>query len=82
MGPLVKDLIKTHKIRYASIDVARLITHETGEKEISGPVVVWIGVYPGSTAADTAHDISERILTLLIYRTVSSSPVQERGQQQ
>lgn len=65
VGPLVRDLIKTQKIRYTSIDVARFITHDTDKKDIPGPVVTWIGVYPGSTTADTAHDVSENILGLL-----------------
>jgi len=65
VGPLVRDLITTQKIRYTSIDVARFITHETDKKDISGPVVIWIGVYPDSTTADTAHNVSKDILGLL-----------------
>ncbi len=33
--------------------------------DIPGPVVIWIGVYPGPTTADTAHDVSENVLGLL-----------------
>jgi len=65
VGPLVRDLIKTQKIRYTSIDVARFITHETDKTDVPGPIVIWIGVHPGSTTADTAHDVSENILGLL-----------------
>ena len=65
VGPLVRDLIKTQEIRYTSIDVARFITHETDKKDIPGPVVRWIEVHPGSTTADTAHNVSENILGLL-----------------
>lgn len=65
VGPLVRDLIKTQNIRYTSIDVARFITHDTDQKDIPGSVVIWIGVYPGSTTADTAHGVSENILGLL-----------------
>ena len=65
VGPLVRDLIKTQKIRYTSIDEARFITHETDKKDIPGLIVIWIGVYPGSTTADTAHDVSENVLGLL-----------------
>ena len=62
VGPLVRDLLKTQKIRYTSIDVARFITYGDKEEEIPGPVVIWIGVYPGSTAA---NDSSNDILALL-----------------
>ena len=65
VGPLIRDMIKTQKIRYTSIDVARFVTHDTDKEDIPGPVVIWIGVYPGSTTADTAHDVSEDILSLL-----------------
>jgi len=65
VGPLVRDLLKTQRIRYTSIDVARFITYGDKEEEIPGPVVIWVGVYPGSTTADTAHDSSKDILTLL-----------------
>ena len=54
MGPLVRDILKTQRIRYTSTDVAFFITYGDKEEEITGPVVIWVGVYPGSTAADTA----------------------------
>ncbi len=56
VGPLVQDLIKIQKICYTSIDIAPFITHKTDKKDISGSVVIWIGVYPASTTASTAHD--------------------------
>jgi hypothetical protein len=48
--------------------VARFFTHATpGEdgKGRLGPVVLWLGVTPGSTSSDFAHDISQDILKLL-----------------
>jgi hypothetical protein len=70
VGLLVRDLIKTQKIRYMSIDVASFIIHKTNKEDISDPVVIWIGVCPGSTTADTAHDVSQDVLGLLKgYRT-------------
>jgi len=54
VGPLVRDILKTQRIRYTSTDVAFFITYGDKEEEITGPVVIWVGVYPGSTAADTA----------------------------
>ena len=65
VGPLVRDLLKTQRIRYTSINVACFITYGDNEEEIPGAVVIWVGVYPGSTAADTAHDSSKDILALL-----------------
>jgi len=65
VGPLVRDLIKSQKICYTSIDVASFVTHETDKEDSFGPVVIWMGVYPGSTSADTAHDLSQDILDLL-----------------
>jgi hypothetical protein len=38
-------------------------TERTGRR--LGPVVIWVGVYPGSTSADTAHEVSQNILDLL-----------------
>ena len=45
----------------------RFFTHgPLGEEKGSlGPAVIWISVHPGSTSADTAHDVSQQILTLL-----------------
>lgn len=68
VGPQIRDLIKAHKIQWSSIDPARFFTHtplgEKGKGSL-GPVVVWVGVLPGSTSPDTAHDVSQQILTLL-----------------
>src|SRR5258707_6058392 len=35
-----------------------------------GPVVIWVGVIPGSTSADTAHEVSQEILALLLKNRV------------
>ncbi|KIO32551.1 hypothetical protein M407DRAFT_241424 [Tulasnella calospora MUT 4182] len=64
VGPQVRKLVKDRKIRY-SIDPARFVTHGEDGEETLGPVVIWIGVYPGSTSADTAHEVSQSILELL-----------------
>ena len=64
VGPEICDLIKARKIK--SVQPARFFTHALpGEEKGSlGPVVVWIGV-PGPTSSDTAHEVSQEILTLL-----------------
>ena len=58
--------------------MARFITHETDKKDIPGPVVIWIGAYPGSTTSDIAHDISENILGLLQSHGIEGVEVEWR----
>ncbi|KAI5993685.1 hypothetical protein EDC04DRAFT_2910737 [Pisolithus marmoratus] len=68
VGPQIRDLIKAQKIDWSSIDPARFFTHALlgeGAKGSLGPVVIWVGVVPGSTSADTAHEVSKEILALL-----------------
>jgi hypothetical protein len=65
VGPQVRDLVKDRNIHYCSIDTARFVTHGEDGEETLGPVVIWVGVYPGSTSADTAHEVSQNILELL-----------------
>ncbi|KAF5370697.1 hypothetical protein D9758_002097 [Tetrapyrgos nigripes] len=64
VGLQVRDLVRGLKTRY-SIDPARFVTHGEDGKETLGPVVIWVGAYPGSTSADTAHEVSQDILKLL-----------------
>lgn len=33
-------------------------------KGTSGPVVIWVSVYPDSTSVETAHEVSQKILKL------------------
>jgi hypothetical protein len=79
VGPQVRDLIKARKINWSSIDPARFFTHaQLGEeaKGSLGPIVIWVGVIPGSTSADTAHEVSQEILTLLRKRrTINFSKI-------
>jgi hypothetical protein len=81
VGSQVRDLIKARKINWSSIDPARLFTHaQLGEdsKGSLGPSVIWVGVIPGSTSADTAHEVSQEILTLLRKRGVNGAVVEWR----
>ena len=81
VGPQIRDIVKAHGVKYSSIDTARFYTHgPPGEEEKGslGPVVVWIGVRPGSTSADTAHDVSLVILTLLEKNKVTGVVVEWR----
>ena len=67
VGPKIRDLIKAQKVSWSSIDPARFFTHgPLGEKKgCLGPVVIWVGVIPDSTSSDTAHEVSQEIITLL-----------------
>ncbi|KAG6896601.1 hypothetical protein C0992_007169 [Termitomyces sp. T32_za158] len=68
VGPKICDLIKARKIDCSSINTARFLTHGPSGEEATGslgPVVIWIGVIPGSTSAETAHEVSGEILTLM-----------------
>ena len=81
VGPQICDIIKARKIQWSSIDTARFFTHAAlgeNEKGSLGPVVIWIGVKPGSTSADTAHDVSQEILTLLEKNRVEDVVVEWR----
>ena len=48
-----------------SINTVRFVTEEEDGEETLGPVVIWVSVYPGSTSADAAHQVSQGILELL-----------------
>ncbi|KAI9507961.1 hypothetical protein F5148DRAFT_1275972 [Russula earlei] len=81
VGPQICDIIKAQKIQWSSVDPARFFTHgPTGEEEKGrlGPVVIWIGVLPGSTSPDTAHNVSQQILALLRKHQVEGVVVEWR----
>ncbi|KAM6490542.1 hypothetical protein JOM56_013885 [Amanita muscaria] len=81
VGPQIRDLIKARKIDWSSIDPARFFTHAPLGEETKGnlgPVVIWVGVTPGSTSADTAHEVSQEILTLLRRNAVDGAVVEWR----
>lgn len=81
VGPQIRDLIKARKIDWSSIDPARFFTHSPLGEEAKGslgPVVIWVGVIPGSTSADTAHEVSQEILTLLRKNGVDGTVVEWR----
>ncbi|KAI0309190.1 hypothetical protein OF83DRAFT_1186441 [Amylostereum chailletii] len=81
VGPEICDLIKARKINWSSVDPARFFTHgPPGEEEKGslGPVVIWVGVIPSSTSPDTAHKVSQEILTLLLKNGVEDAVVEWR----
>ena len=84
VGPHIRDLFKARQIRWSFINPARFFTHaplgEESEdaKGSLGPVVIWVGVIPGSTSADTAHEVSQEILALLLKNGVEDVVVEWR----
>ncbi|KAH7876924.1 uncharacterized protein C8R40DRAFT_1159842 [Lentinula edodes] len=81
VGPQIIDLLNARKIDWTSVDPARFFTHAPlGEdpKGSLGPVVIWVGVIPDSTSANTAHEVSQQILTLLQKNGVNSAVVEWR----
>lgn len=81
VGPEICSILNKRGILWSSIDTARFFTRgPPGEEEKGtiGPVVVWIGVKPGLTSADTAHDTSQEILALLRNNGVKYVEVQWR----
>jgi hypothetical protein len=78
--PKIVDLITTWKICWSSINPACFFTHGVpGEEKGSlGPVVIWIGVIPGSTSSTTAHEVSQVILALLQEHGVKDVVVEWR----
>ncbi|GBE86879.1 hypothetical protein SCP_1001220 [Sparassis crispa] len=81
VGPKICDLIKARKINWSSVDPARFFTHgPLGEEEKGslGPVVIWVGVIPGSTSSYIAHEVSQEILTLLLKNGVEDAVVEWR----
>ncbi|WVO17507.1 hypothetical protein L204_105200 [Cryptococcus depauperatus] len=84
VGPQIRDLIKAQDIHWSSIDTVRFFTHGPPGEDVKGtlgPVVIWIGVIPGSISADTAHDVSQQILELLQKNGVEGVVVEWRETQ-
>ncbi|KAK7681713.1 hypothetical protein QCA50_015060 [Cerrena zonata] len=63
----IVDIIKDRKINLVSVGTARFFTNPTeeGREGSLGPVVIWIGVKPGTTSPNTAHEASQEILAYL-----------------
>lgn len=83
--PRIGDLVISRGIRCSSIDPVRFFTHayqgaENTEDEEArlGPAVVWVGVWPGTTSPDTAHNVSQSILAILLESGVTDVVVEWR----
>ena len=81
VGPKICEILKSFNLRRWSVDPARFFTHGSDGGEAQGtlgPVVVWIGVMPGSTTPETAHEVSKEILALLHKNDVDDVVVEFR----
>ncbi|KIM29466.1 hypothetical protein M408DRAFT_113806 [Serendipita vermifera MAFF 305830] len=78
VGPQIRNMVKDRNVRYSSINPARFIIYGEDDAETLGPVVIWIAVYPGSTSPDTAHEVSQDILALLVENGVEDVVVEWR----
>jgi len=79
VGPGIRDLIKARKIKWSSLNTFRSFTYGlSGEEDkgVLGPVVIWIGVIPGSTSSETAHEASQEILALLLRNGIEDVVVE------
>ncbi|OSD02683.1 hypothetical protein PYCCODRAFT_1467706 [Trametes coccinea BRFM310] len=81
VGPAICAILKDFGLRRWSVDPARFFTHGPVGDEAQGklgPVVIWIGVMPGSTTPDLAHQVSQKILALLQENGISDVVVEFR----
>jgi hypothetical protein len=78
MGFKVRDGLNAQRIDWSSIDVARFITDEDGDQKIEGPVVIWVGVYPGSLQDEEAIISAKTILELLAKYDIDDVEVEYR----
>jgi hypothetical protein len=80
VGLQIVNIIKARKISLTSVNPARFFTHpaEEGGEGSLGPVVIWIGVKPGTTSPEMAHDASQEILALLKSKGIEGVVVEWR----
>lgn len=78
VGPRVRNLLKLQGVAWTSIDVARFVTIGDDDKEIRGPVVLWIGVVPKSLQHKDAFTTAIDLLNLLAEFGVDDVEVEYR----
>ncbi|KAJ3991618.1 hypothetical protein F5050DRAFT_1802082 [Lentinula boryana] len=84
----IRTIVKAAVDNYSSIEACRFYTHGPDgfvhnpdgvtDGGSLGPAIVWVGVPPGSTSADTAHDASQLILELLRKNGVEDAVIEWR----
>ncbi|KDR85956.1 hypothetical protein GALMADRAFT_235146 [Galerina marginata CBS 339.88] len=76
------SMIKAAGIKWSGLSRVRFRTRglpgNSEEESVRGPVVIWVGVIPGTTSAETAHNVSQEILKLLRENGVEDVVVEWR----
>ena len=79
VSPLINDLVNATIKRSYSINTARFFTVPNGKDAKEGTLssaVIWISIYPDSTSAKAAHEVSQAILQLLTNNNVDGVDVE------
>ncbi|KAJ7077374.1 hypothetical protein B0H15DRAFT_861665 [Mycena belliarum] len=78
VGPRARDLLKAQGVAWTSIDLARFVTKADDDREIHGPVVLWIGVVPDSLQPEDAFASANELLALLADFDIDDVEVEYR----
>lgn len=65
VGPKVCELLTTLNVAWTTIDGVRFLADKGEGESTLGPVVIWIGVRPGSLKGEDAYSAAHDILNLL-----------------
>ncbi|TFY72083.1 hypothetical protein EVG20_g935 [Dentipellis fragilis] len=76
VGPQIRQILKDQNIRYSSINTARFVSEDEDGNSITGPIVIWISTYPGSTTPENARDACPDILAVLKANGVEGAVVE------
>jgi hypothetical protein len=76
LGPKVYQLLDSQGVLWTTIDVVRFI--KVGEGEAVGPVVLWIGVAPGTLQGEDARTSADGCLDLLKRFAITDVEVEYR----
>ncbi|KAG8829774.1 hypothetical protein FRC17_006078 [Serendipita sp. 399] len=63
VGPKIHGILDSHSVSWISIDVVRFL--KGGDREVVGPIVLWIGVLPNSLQAEDAFHSAKDLFDLL-----------------
>ena len=79
VGPRVLERLDADKVAWSSIDVVRFLSDRdgSGEKTLS-PVVIWVGVLPGSLLGEDAANSASHIITILLDSGIDDVEVEFR----
>ena len=75
LGRKVSDLLTSRKVDWTSVDLVRIGV----EDEYFAPVILWIGVTPGSLSHDDGSVVAHKCKELLEERGIADVDVEIRG---